>query len=164
VLVGVARALRLRAADGSFLATHDSLAYGHYPDEATLRAGLDGCLQSLSHGERDCPRLDRGSKNAEHFSGEGLQQNSEQVEGSSHPHPKSHLMDVISTSPSGRGVTIGLFRIDGSARHVGMIARDGAYPTLIHAYAPARKVVEHRLCEDWQRKMVALYRIESPSG
>jgi hypothetical protein len=104
VLVGVARALRLRAADGSFLATHDSLAYGHYPDEATLRAGLDGCLQSLSHGERDCPRLDRGSKNAEHFSGEGLQQNSEQVEGSSHPHPKSHLMDVISTSPSGRGL------------------------------------------------------------
>lgn len=69
----------------------------------------------------------------------------------------------LPSSPPGERDTIpaiiGLFRIDGSARHLGIIAQDGPYPTLIHAYAPARKVVEHRFCEAWQGRLVQAYLI-----
>lgn len=45
------------------------------------------------------------------------------------------------------------FRIDGSARHVGLVADYAGSPgelSLIHAYAPSRCVVEHRLSEEWR--------------
>ncbi len=55
---------------------------------------------------------------------------------------------------------IGLFCIDGMAQHLAVfaIAPDG-YLTIIHSYAPARKVVEHRLDSYWCAKLVAAYRI-----
>ena len=52
---------------------------------------------------------------------------------------------------------IALFAIDGTARHLGVLACDQAYPTVIHAYAPARKVVEHRLDEMWERRIVSRF-------
>ena len=61
-------------------------------------------------------------------------------------------------SPNREG-NIALFHIDGTARHLGIIARDKAYRTLIHAYAPARKVVEHRLDEMWESRIVELFEI-----
>lgn len=54
---------------------------------------------------------------------------------------------------------IALFEIDGSARHLGIIGEFNGDLTLIHAYAPARKVVEHRLDEHWRRKIVKLFRL-----
>lgn len=59
-----------------------------------------------------------------------------------------------------------LMRIDGTARHLGIIgeyccAADSAkarYLTLIHAYAPARRVVEHRLDVQWRERAVAAFR------
>ncbi len=60
-----------------------------------------------------------------------------------------------------RASLIGLFKVDGSARHLGVIGQQKGYLTLIHAYAPARQVVEHRLDEQWERKLVKLFRFKT---
>lgn len=57
-----------------------------------------------------------------------------------------------------RAGLIGLFEIDGSARHLGVFGEQNGYITLIHAYAPARSVVEHRFDDIWQTKLVKLFR------
>lgn len=53
-----------------------------------------------------------------------------------------------------------LVRIDEHAQHVGII---GDYASdefsLIHAYAPARVVVEHRLDESWMSRVVCVLRL-----
>lgn len=53
-----------------------------------------------------------------------------------------------------------LLRIDGQARHLAVV---GDYSlgglSLIHAYAPARKVVEHRLDESWMEKVRTVLRL-----
>lgn len=53
-----------------------------------------------------------------------------------------------------------LMSFDGEPQHVAML---GDYPhggfSIIHAYAPMRKVVEARLEETWQAKIVATYLI-----
>ena len=56
-----------------------------------------------------------------------------------------------------RSGLIALFEIDGLARHLGIIAEKNGYLTLIHAYAPAHKVVEHRLDDKWRSKIKALF-------
>jgi hypothetical protein len=75
---------------------------------------------------------------------------------------------------------IALFNIDGAPQHMGIIsynviptkaeessisldcARDDTPGfSLIHAYAPARAVVEHALDAYWQSKIVAVYRLTS---
>lgn len=48
-----------------------------------------------------------------------------------------------------------LFRIDGQAQHLGIITDIG----LLHAYAPMRRVVEHRLDEAWAARIVAAFRL-----
>ena len=53
---------------------------------------------------------------------------------------------------------IGLFEIDGTARHLGVFGEQNGYVTLIHAYAPARQVVEHRFDKQWEAKLVKLFR------
>lgn len=66
-----------------------------------------------------------------------------------------------------------LIKIEGRAQHLGMIGslESGVWSleenqtlnsklqtlTLIHAYAPHRKVVEHRLSEEWWERIVAIY-------
>jgi cell wall-associated NlpC family hydrolase len=54
-----------------------------------------------------------------------------------------------------------LMSIDGHPQHLGIIAKPytGMGYTLIHAYAPARKVVEHALDDYWQSKVIAVYRV-----
>ncbi len=60
-----------------------------------------------------------------------------------------------------------LMRIDATARHLGIVGqyRPAAgspqphYLTLIHAYAPARRVVEHRLDAQWRERVVAVFRL-----
>ncbi len=73
-----------------------------------------------------------------------------------------HLIDKDVLQPG----DVALMRIDGNARHVGIVSSyalpvTGGEPTslsLIHAYAPARKVVEHRLDDMWQRRIVTGFR------
>ncbi len=55
---------------------------------------------------------------------------------------------------------VGLFAIDRRPQHLGIIAD---YPAagefaMIHAYAPQRRVVEHRIDELWDKRLVQLYR------
>jgi hypothetical protein len=54
--------------------------------------------------------------------------------------------------------TIALFSLEGNPQHVGIISdyHGGGYG-LVHAYAPARKVVEHALDTCWQRRITALF-------
>ncbi|MDX2073498.1 MAG: hypothetical protein SFX19_03925 [Alphaproteobacteria bacterium] len=59
---------------------------------------------------------------------------------------------------------IALFTIDGAPQHMGILASpptsNHQRPTnLIHAYAPARAVVEHTLDGYWQEKMTAAFRL-----
>ncbi len=55
---------------------------------------------------------------------------------------------------------IGLFTIDGRTQHLGIFGDYGAGElSLIHAYAPHRKVVEHRLSEEWLERVVGCYRL-----
>ncbi len=48
-----------------------------------------------------------------------------------------------------------LFRIDGQAQHLGIATDIG----LLHAHAPMRRVVEHRLDEYWRARIVAAFRL-----
>lgn len=57
-----------------------------------------------------------------------------------------------------------LLRVDGRAQHLGIVADyAGGDFSLIHAYAPARAVVEHRLDEVWRAKIVKVFRWHSSS-
>ena len=56
---------------------------------------------------------------------------------------------------------IALFEIDGRAQHMGILASPPT--TLIHAYAPARCVVEHALDNYWRQKIAGIFRI-SPTN
>ena len=49
--------------------------------------------------------------------------------------------------------SIGLFNIDGRAQHLGIFGEG----TLIHAYAPMRKVVEHGFTDEWEARLVKVY-------
>lgn len=58
---------------------------------------------------------------------------------------------------------VGLFLIEGRPQHLGIITD---YPVdgelgLIHAYAPHRKVIEHRLDEQWRTRLCGVYRFLS---
>jgi len=48
----------------------------------------------------------------------------------------------------------------GEAQHVGFASDKG----VIHAYFAVRKVVEHRLDDRWQRRIVAAYRYPEVTG
>lgn len=54
---------------------------------------------------------------------------------------------------------VALFALDGQPQHLAILSDYGAgEPGMIHAYAPARKVVEHRLDAMWRKRLVCLYR------
>ncbi len=42
--------------------------------------------------------------------------------------------------------------------HVGIIGEHDGYLTLIHAYAPDKKVVEMRLDDVWRKRIIEVYR------
>lgn len=53
-----------------------------------------------------------------------------------------------------------LLRVDGRTQHLGLIGDYmGEGLSLIHAYAPARRVVEHRLDLDWYQRIEAAFRV-----
>jgi cell wall-associated NlpC family hydrolase len=53
-----------------------------------------------------------------------------------------------------------LMRHDCTARHLGVVGdyAAGGGLSLIHAYAPAKAVVEHRLDDEWRARIVAKWR------
>lgn len=51
-----------------------------------------------------------------------------------------------------------LLAIDGRAQHLGLVSRYGSGAGLIHAYAPARGVVEHALDAWWRERVRAVFR------
>lgn len=53
---------------------------------------------------------------------------------------------------------VALFRFDGPPQHVAILA-DAHHPfSMIHAYMPARRVVEHRMDKIWQERLIGAYR------
>lgn len=60
-----------------------------------------------------------------------------------------------------RAGDVALFEVDGRAQHMGIISGFAGGFGVIHAYAPARAVVEHALDAYWRRKIVRLFRVTS---
>lgn len=61
---------------------------------------------------------------------------------------------------------VALLEVDGRAQHLGLITRyplSGGAATLglLHAYAPARGVVEHALDASWKARVIGLWRLEA---
>lgn len=53
-----------------------------------------------------------------------------------------------------------LFQMDQNPQHLAIVTDyDATTPGIIHAYAPARKVVEHALDISWRKRIIACYRI-----
>jgi hypothetical protein len=52
-----------------------------------------------------------------------------------------------------------LLTIDGRPQHMGIFSDMAGELGLIHAYAPARAVVEHHFDDAWRERIVAAYRI-----
>lgn len=50
-----------------------------------------------------------------------------------------------------------LFKIDKYPQHVGILSNYGSELGIIHAYAQARKVVEHELNDWWKERIVKTY-------
>lgn len=59
-----------------------------------------------------------------------------------------------------RAGDIALFRFDGNPQHLGILtpyAHGGV--GMVHAYAPSRKVVEHRMDKVWRSRIVGLFSV-----
>lgn len=69
-----------------------------------------------------------------------------------------HALDRVDTIQTGDVI---LFNIEGRPQHLALVSD---YPAenvhgVIHAYAPMRKVVEHRLDAMWQQRIEQVYRL-----
>lgn len=71
----------------------------------------------------------------------------------------NQLQQLLQRVERPKAGAIGLFKVDGSARHLGIIGENRGYLTLIHAYAPARKVIEHRLDDEWEKKLYKVFTV-----
>lgn len=73
---------------------------------------------------------------------------------------KAILREVLTEVHPGdiREGDIGLFRLDGNPQHMGIFANAATGFTLIHAYAPSRKVVEVTFDEFWKEHLEAVFR------
>jgi hypothetical protein len=56
-------------------------------------------------------------------------------------------------------VTVGLFMFDGQPQHLAILVCEACEdtPHMIHAYALARRVVEHRMDFDWKQRLIARF-------
>ena len=69
------------------------------------------------------------------------------------------LQSVLNEVPVGDAAPgdLVLFSIEGNPQHVGLLT-DYEGLGVIHCYAPSRKVVEHRLDNKWQQRIVKVFR------
>lgn len=111
LLIGVAKELDLRDAQGTLLWQLDQRNYSRTPDIITLHAALY----------------------------------------------RSLIPQKLEEAVAG---DIALFHIQNSPQHLGMLALSNTGGlSVIHAYAQARKVVEHALDEYWMQKLVSVFRL-----
>lgn len=68
-----------------------------------------------------------------------------------------HYLQLIPLDEARIGDVL-LLEMDGRAQHLGIISDYCSGYGLIHAYAPARTVVEHRLDQNWIDKIAAAFR------
>ncbi len=68
-----------------------------------------------------------------------------------------HRIEAAAMQPG----DIALMRVDHLPQHLAIISDypEHGHVGMIHAYAPARKVVEHRLCEHWRTQLHAAFRL-----
>jgi cell wall-associated NlpC family hydrolase len=52
-----------------------------------------------------------------------------------------------------------LIEVDGQPQHIAFLTRLEGEAAMLHAYAPARRVVEHRMDEEWGSRVVAAFRL-----
>lgn len=75
------------------------------------------------------------------------------------------LLDEQPASVTPEPAQIGLFMFEGQPQHLGIFTTrlyEGAPRlSLLHAYAPARRVVEHVLGEEWNARRVASFALPS---
>lgn len=71
---------------------------------------------------------------------------------------RSQLEQVLRPCDEIKAGQVALLHHDGSDRHLAIVGDYGeSGVSLIHAYAPARVVVEHRLDENWKGRVAALF-------
>ncbi|MBY0355404.1 MAG: hypothetical protein K2Q12_06690 [Rickettsiales bacterium] len=70
----------------------------------------------------------------------------------------SHLLHEMPASSSPKPANVGLFAFDGQPQHLGLFGQtftdEPSHLTLIHAYAPARRVVETQFDATWRARLV----------
>lgn len=131
LLVGIASELDLRDKHGEKLSELDRIDYSHQPDTLALKAKLAKALYPVRHCERSAAiHLSFNPKDGSH---------------------RPHGLAMTELQPA----DILLLTIDGRAQHLALVSDLG----IIHAYAPARCVVEHALDESWIRKIDAIYEL-----
>jgi len=53
---------------------------------------------------------------------------------------------------------LAVFHFDGNPQHLAILTDYECSIGMVHCYAPARRVIEHRLDDDWKSKIVKVYR------
>lgn len=72
----------------------------------------------------------------------------------------SNVLDVVPKTDIRPG-DIALLTIDNSPQHLAVLSNGSGQMNIIHAYAPARKVVEHALDKWWNERIAMVFRIRS---
>ena len=72
----------------------------------------------------------------------------------------SKLQEVLFEIPKEEAAPsdLGLFAIQGNPQHVAIFSNFLGDLGIIHSFAPARRVVEHRIDKEWQSKLVKVFR------
>jgi NlpC/P60 family putative phage cell wall peptidase len=70
------------------------------------------------------------------------------------------LASVLEEVPkdSAQSGDVAVFAIDGNPQHVAILTVGDDGLSMIHCYAPSRKVVEHRFDQKWHNKLVKVFR------
>lgn len=154
LLVCVARDLDLHGKNGERLADFDARDYPHQPDTVALRQKLESLLYPI-HTTGIAPgdiALFNVEGSPQHMGIITLLENRDEAQKFARPPAKTAL------SRTARDCTN-----DAHERAVAQkalfAARPGRIYGLIHAYAPARAVVEHPLDDYWRQKLVAAFRL-----
>lgn len=70
----------------------------------------------------------------------------------------AQVMREVPLEEAGEGEVL-LLRFDGNPQHLAIVTEHGGVLGIIHAYAPARKVVEHAFDGSWRKAVSACFRL-----
>ncbi len=137
LIAGVARALKLPSRQGGWLHEYDRCDYPREPGGMQLQEMLERHLVSVKDHVSPSLRAKRSNLRQSNTAGDCFGISSLAITRVIHP------------------ANILLFRIEQQPQHVALMSRD---THMIHAYAPASKVVEVRLDSYWHERLVAVFR------